>query len=137
MPLPDYPPDFGSDLVQIRREIRALQIAARSQGGTAPAAVNRFTATHTLTAADMGALVQMDAAIPTALRFPADADVTIAVGRSGTFAQWGPSVVACTAEPGVTLLSPDGAYLTRVRYSGGTWTKTGANEFWITGDLTP
>lgn len=137
MPLPDYPPNFGGDLVQLRNEIRALQIAARSQGGTAPAAVNRYTGTHTIEAADVGGLVQMDAAIPLALRFPADADATIAVGRSGSFVQWGVGQLALVAEDGVTLRSVGGAYLARDRYSGGTWTKTGANEYWLTGDITP
>lgn len=137
MPLPDYHPTNGSDIVQIRRDIRALQIAARSQGGTAPSAVNRYTGTHTIGPEDVGGLVQIDSAMVNALRFPADADAVIAVGRSGSWVQWGVGVTTLVAEPGVTIRSTSTSLQASARYSGGTWIKTGANEFWVTGDLVP
>lgn len=136
MPVPDYPPTSTGDAAEMRRQIRALWTELRSRAAIGPPTINRYTANHTLVLADVGALAQMDKATPLTLTLPRDSAVPIAVGRSGTWVQWGAGLLTLAAGAGVTLRSPAGGLASANRYSEGRWTKTAADEFWITGDLT-
>lgn len=138
MAIPVYPVDHGSDMVSLLSRIRALETALRNQRRTPTGTtIKNYTVNHTLALVDIDALVQMErTTTPMTLTLPTNATVSIPVGQSGRIVQWGTGLLTITAAAGVAIKSVDSAHIAAARYGLIEWTKTGLNEFWLTGSIT-
>ena len=96
---------------------------------------NTQTANYILTVDDVYRQVRMNLAGANTLTFPPDADQAIPVNAYGEGVQLGAGQTTLTPGAGVALLSAGGRLKTTEQYSSFTWTKTAANTFLISGDL--
>jgi hypothetical protein len=96
--------------------------------------VNDATTNHNIALADSGSIIRMSNAAANTVTVQPDATVNLAIGTKVWFVQTGTGVSSAVAGAGVTIHSSASLAL-RARYSLGLLTKTAANTWDLSGDL--
>lgn len=97
--------------------------------------INTQTASYTLVLTDQNKLVTINSASATTLTIPPNSSVAFPIGAQVLLSQFGTANVTITAGAGVTLLSADGSYITRVQYSTAPMVQVSTNTWLLGGDL--
>jgi hypothetical protein len=98
-------------------------------------APNVQTASYTLTIADFGKAVEMNAAGATVITVPPNSSVAFPIGTVVEVGRYGAGTVTVAAGAGVTVRSAGGKVALASQYSNASLRKRATDEWWLSGDL--
>ncbi len=96
---------------------------------------NTQNQSYTLSLADLGKIVEVDAIAATNVTIPLDATVAFPIGTTINLAQFNIGQVTILAASGVTILSSGSRYKLTEQYSLCSLIKKGTNQWYLSGDL--